>query len=72
MKSGSIFEGGLVFDEVCEEKLFGDKVWSLSEKDVSSERDSSELKGDESLLAFYMGFGTSKLIESEKRMKLRS
>ena len=32
--------------------LFGDKGWSLSETDVSSERDSSELKGDESLLAY--------------------
>ena len=40
-------------------------------KDVSSERDSSELKGDESLFAYLMGFGMSKLIESEKRMKLR-
>ena len=37
----------------------------------SSDMDSSELKGEESLFAYLTGFGMLNWVESEKRMKLR-
>ena len=35
------------------------------EEDSSSDKELSELKGDESLVAYLLGFGVSKLFESE-------
>ena len=37
----------------------------------SSHRDSSELKAEESLFAYLLGFGMLNWVESEKRIKLR-
>ena len=39
--------------------------------DSSSDDGVSEINGEESLLAYLMGFGLSRLIDSENRMNLR-
>ena len=40
-------------------------------EEFSSDKDSSELKGEESLFAYLIGCGIWNWVESEKRMKLR-
>ena len=56
------FDGELDISDADEERS--------SCEEMSSEKMSSELKGDESLIAYLISFGVSYLIESEKRMKL--